>query len=165
MENIADKNIIFKPIGIIRSPFTVPIGMPIQPKAGEGISGRVEIFKAFEKGLQDLEGFSYIVLIYHLHKSKPSKLSVKPFLNEQQHGVFATRSPNRPNAIGFSIVRLREIKGNVLTIENVDILDGTPLLDIKPYIREFDSFDSGSSGWISDKTSQLPGKKSDDRFM
>jgi len=139
--------------------------MPIQPAAGQGIKGSVEVFKELIDGLKDLDGFSHIILIYHLHRSKGFKLSVKPFLDDQKHGVFATRAPNRPNAIGMSVVRLLEIKGNILTVENMDILDGTPLLDIKPYINKFDCFNTDSNGWISGKTGKLGSTKSDDRFM
>lgn len=156
--------ITFSPIGIIRSPFTEKAGMPIQSNAGKGIKGNVELFEEFKEGLMDLVGFSHIILIYHLHRSERFKLKVKPFLDEQERGVFATRAPNRPNAIGISVVKLLEINGNLLTIENIDILDGTPLLDIKPYIIEFDCFRTESNGWISNKMKRLNDLKSDNRF-
>jgi len=164
MDKILGTEITFSSIGVIKSPYTEKVGVPIQPAAGKGIKGTIEIFKEFKDGLKDLDGFSHIILIYYLHRSEKYKLLVKPFLDDQVRGVFATRAPNRPNAIGISVVRLLEIKGNLLTIENVDIMDGTPLLDIKPYIREFDCFETESNGWIIGKTDNLPFTKSDDRF-
>ena len=129
---------IFKPIGVIKTPFTEKDSMPIQTKGGLGIEGRVEVFNEYSEGLKDLEGFSHIILFYCFHKSQGFHLLVKPFLEEIEHGVFATRAPRRPNQIGISIVKLIDIKENILTIENVDILNETPLLDIKPYVPEID---------------------------
>jgi tRNA (adenine37-N6)-methyltransferase len=165
VNEITYKSIAFFPIGIIKSPFIEKVGMPIQPAAGKGIKGSVEVFEEFKDGLKDLDGFSHIILIYYLHRSEKYKLCVKPFLDDQERGVFATRAPNRPNAIGMSVVRLLEINGNQLTIENVDILDKTPLLDIKPYISAFDCFETESNGWISGKTINLTSIRSDDRFI
>ncbi|MCJ7734344.1 MAG: tRNA (N6-threonylcarbamoyladenosine(37)-N6)-methyltransferase TrmO, partial [Anaerolineales bacterium] len=111
------------------------------------------------------EGFSHLVLIYQFHKSKGFNLQTKPFLDNQKHGVFATRAPNRPNAIGFSVVKLLAVKGNILEIENVDILDGTPLLDIKPYVPDFDHPVSTQVGWLENQREKIKGKRSDDRFI
>ena len=112
--------------------------MPIQPTGAKGIQGTVEILPEFQAGLNDLEGFSHIILLYHLHRSEGFKLTVTPFLDDQPRGLFATRAPKRPNSIGLSVVKLVRQEENILHIENVDILDGTPLLDIKPYIPVFE---------------------------
>jgi tRNA (adenine37-N6)-methyltransferase len=132
------KEICYSPMGIIRSPFHEIQGMPIQSKGAQGIRGTVEMRPDLVSGLKDLEGFSHIILIYHFHRSRGFALYVKPFLDDYHHGVFATRAPNRPNPIGISVVRLINIDGHTLHIEDVDILDETPLLDIKPYAPEFD---------------------------
>ena len=159
------KDIIIQPIGSIQSPFHDLADMPIQPSAAEGIKGSIILDPALEDGLLDLEGFSHLVLIYQFHKSKGFNLQTKPFLDNQKHGVFATRAPNRPNAIGFSVVKLLAVKGNILEIENVDILDGTPLLDIKPYVPDFDHPVSTQVGWLENKREKIKGKRSDDRFI
>lgn len=156
--------IAFESIGLIRTPFTSLEGMPIQPKAATGIKGKVILDKAFESGLADLEGFSHIILIYYLHKSDGFELKVIPFLDTTPRGIFSTRAPKRPNAIGMSVVRLTSIEENTLFIENVDMLDGTPLLDIKPYVPEFDTHEADKRGWVGDKTKDLSKIKSDKRF-
>jgi tRNA (adenine37-N6)-methyltransferase len=115
-------------------------------------------------GLLDLSGFSHIYLIYHFHRSEGFKLKVTPFLDNQAHGVFATRAPMRPNQIGISVVKLLNVRGNILEIENVDILDGTPLLDIKPYIPAFDIHETEKCGWMENNTNTPGQVKSDDRF-
>ncbi|MCK4903649.1 MAG: tRNA (N6-threonylcarbamoyladenosine(37)-N6)-methyltransferase TrmO, partial [Candidatus Marinimicrobia bacterium] len=120
----------FKPIGIVHSPFKEAIGTPIQPKAAKGIEGTVEVFTEFADGLADLDGFSHIILICNFHLVQKPKLKVIPYMDDQQRGVFSTRAPNRPNPIGISVVRLNRIENNILYIQNVDIIDGTPLLDI-----------------------------------
>ena len=129
-------------IGIIHSPFKEPKGTPIQPRAAQGIDGTVEVFQEYTEGLKDIDGFSYVILVYHFHLSKESSLKVKPFMDDQTHGVFSTRAPNRPNPIGISVVQLVKIEGNILQVKDLDIVDGTPLLDIKPYIPEFDIRDA-----------------------
>ena len=131
-------DIKYDPIGIIPSPYNEIEGMPIQPCAATGVRGTIEINPEYAGGLKDLDGFSHIILIYHLHASKGFSLEVIPFLDDPPKGVFATRAPQRPNPIGLSIVKLIEVRGNILHIENVDILDNTPLLDIKPYVSQFD---------------------------
>ena len=152
------------PIGIIHTPHKMKEGMPIQSSGAEGIKGFIKLKKKYIKGLLDLGGFSHIYLIYHFHKSKGFELLVKPFLDDRLRGVFSTRAPQRPNSIGLSVVKLISIKDNILEIENVDMMDGTPLLDIKPYISEFDIHDIDKSGWINDKKGLLNEIKSDDRF-
>jgi tRNA-Thr(GGU) m(6)t(6)A37 methyltransferase TsaA len=159
------QEIIYKPIGIIMTPFQDPSGMPIQPSAAEGVKGSVIIYPEFEPGLADLDGFSHLVLLYHFHRAGKTHLKVKPFLDEEKRGVFATRAPRRPNGIGLSVVELLEIKGNLLEIQNVDILDGTPLLDIKPYVPNFDQVDEVRIGWLENARGKIRGKKSDDRFL
>jgi len=156
--------ISYRPIGVIHSPFTDIKGMPIQPTGASGIQGTVEVFPEFAEGLEDLEGFSHIILLYHFHRVQGTKLVVTPFMDSQPHGVFATRAPKRPNPIGLSIVRLLGIEQNILHIENVDILDGTPLLDIKPYVPEFDQPQASLVGWLGQAKGEVQSRKSDGRF-
>ncbi len=154
----------FVPIGIIHSPFTDTTGMPIQPSGARGIRGNVEILEEFKEGLGDTGGFSRLILIYAFHRCESRRLTVTPFLDTTPRGVFATRAPCRPNPIGFSIVRLIELKGATLVIEDVDILDGTPLLDLKPYVPAFDSYPDASSGWLEPVVHGVESARSDERF-
>lgn len=139
-------------IGIIHTKFKGDVRAPIQPYFNKDDRATVEIFSEFADGLADLEGFSHIYLIYYLDRAKEPKMKVVPYLDSEKHGVFATRSPNRPNPIGMSIVRLIAIDDNILTISGVDILDDTPLLDIKPYVDKFDNpvfrDEKISIGWL-----------------
>lgn len=153
-----------KPVGIIHTPFTEKEGMPIQPKGADGVNGTVELFEGFQAGLKDLEAFSHIILLYLFHRSEGFNLQVIPFLDTTSRGVFATRAPRRPNPIGISVVRLDRIDDVILHIGNVDILDGTPLLDIKPFVPEFDCPQEVRIGWIEDSRDDVSTKKSDDRF-
>ena len=155
----------YKTIGIIHSPHKEAKGTPIQSAVAAGIKGKIEVFPEYNEGLQDLDGFSHIFLLYHLHLIKEPSLKVKPFLDDQMRGVFATRSPKRPNSIGLSIVRLTKIEEATIYIEDVDILDGAPLLDIKPYIPEFDHRDVEKEGWVKNKLDMLPSAKDDGRFV
>lgn len=159
------EEIKYKPIGIIHSPFKKPEGVPIQSIVAKGISGKVEIFPEYVNGLKDLEGFSHIILIYHFHLSKKASLKVKPFMDKELRGVFSTRSPSRPNPIGISIVRLIKIEENILHIQDVDIIDETPLLDIKPYVPEFDVRKVNSIGWLEKNIHKLPVSKDNGRFV
>jgi tRNA (adenine37-N6)-methyltransferase len=154
----------YSPIGVIRTPFRSPEGTPIQPAAARGIVGRVEMIPVVVDGLKDLAGFSHIILIYHFHEAKPASLLPIPFLDSMERGMFATRSPARPNAIGISVVRLLGIEGNLLYLENVDIVDGTPLLDIKPYVPQFDGADDVKIGWVKDNIAKLGQIRDDGRF-
>lgn len=154
----------FKPIGIVHSPFKEAIGVPIQPKAAKGIKGTIEVFAEFADGLADLDGFSHIILIYHFHLAQNYKLKVIPYMDDQQRGVFATRAPSRPNPIGISVVRLNRIVNNILYIQDVDIIDGTPLLDIKPYVPDFDSVENIKIGWLEKRIHKLSTSKDDGRF-
>ena len=160
----AMKEIRYTPIGIIQSPFKTNAGMPIQPTGAKGIRGSIILDPDYLEGLKDLEGFSHLILIYHFHLSTDFRLSVIPFLDDNPRGVFATRAPKRPNPIGLSIVKLNRIKADMIYIENVDIIDGTPLLDIKPYVPAFDVFKNAKVGWLTDKEKAVPQKKSDARF-
>ena len=137
-----------KPIGVIHSPFVDQQNTPIQPSRSQAV-GQVEVFSAYAGGLQDLEAFSHIILLYVFHRSTGYTLQVKPFLDDHLHGLFATRYPRRPNPIGLSIVRLAGRQENLLDIEGVDVLDGTPLLDIKPYVPDFDIYPDVETGWYA----------------
>jgi len=159
-----EDQIIFRPIGFVRSPFKEPTKMPIQPDAAKGIEGTIDINPEFKNGLKDIDGFSHIILLYHFHLSKGFSLEVVPFLDDKLRGVFATRAPRRPNHIGLSIVRLVDVEECRLYVRNVDIVDGTPLLDIKPYVPEFDEQKAEKIGWLSDKIGKVRKIKSDDRF-
>ena len=153
-----------KPIGIIHSPFTEPKGMPIQPPGASGIQGTVEIFEEYRSALKDLDGFSHMILLYHFHCSQGFTPQVVPFMDTKPRGLFSTRAPRRPNAIGLSVVKLNRIEDGVLFIENVDILDGTPLLDIKPYVPEFDPRTEVRTGWLEQVKHKVSHHEADDRF-
>jgi tRNA-Thr(GGU) m(6)t(6)A37 methyltransferase TsaA len=159
------KKIIFTPIGIIHSPFKKPEGTPIQPSAARGIEGIVEVFPEYRKGLKDIEGFSHIILLYNFHRSKEYSLEVIPFMDRVPRGLFATRAPSRPNSIGLSVVRLEKVSVNKLHIKDVDIIDGTPLLDIKPFVEEFDRNDNLRKGWLEKNIGKLQHSSDDGRFI
>jgi tRNA (adenine37-N6)-methyltransferase len=135
-------------IGVIHSLFTEPSQAPIQSSRSTA-AGSVEVFPQFVAGLRDLDGFSHIFLLYLIGCPQGYNLHVKPFLDDQEHGIFATRYPCRPNPIGISIVHLLHVKGNRLDIEGIDMLDNTPLLDIKPYVPEFDNREDVRVGWYN----------------
>jgi len=157
-------SIQYYPIGLIHSPYTNIEGMPIQPSGALGVQGWVEVKPEFKPALEDLEGFSHLILLYHFHSVREMVLKTTPFLDTEKRGLFSTRAPKRPNPIGLSIVKLLNIEENILRIENVDILDETPLLDIKPYVPYFDHPDVERVGWLEEHKDQVWGKKSDDRF-
>ena len=156
--------ITYRPIGVIHSPFTDLKGMPIQPTGEASAPGSADVFPEFAEGLKDLEGFSHVILIYHLHGVRKAELTVTPFLGSEPHGIFATRAPTRPNAIGLSIVQLVKVERNILHLANLDILDGTPLLDIKPYVPDFDAPSEARVGWLEAARDRVKSAKSDDRF-
>ncbi|MDI6795001.1 MAG: tRNA (N6-threonylcarbamoyladenosine(37)-N6)-methyltransferase TrmO [bacterium] len=158
------REIRYTPIGIIHSPFKDIKGTPIQTSGAKGVRGSVEIEPEYCEGLKDIEGFSHIFLIYHFHLSHGYSLEVKPFLDENLRGVFATRAPRRPNPIGISIVRLLKVEGGTIQIEDVDIVDGTPLLDIKPYVPKFDIREPERTGWLSKRAGKADKMKADGRF-
>jgi len=152
----------YTPIGVVHSPFLERKGAPIQPSRSNGARGSVEVLPEFAEGLSDLDGFSHIILLCHLHRSTGWRLKVVPFLDTEPRGLFATRAPCRPNPIGLSVVNLLAVEGNVLSIENIDLLDGTPILDIKPYVGEFDDRTNVRTGWLA--TARRRRDLSDDRF-
>ncbi len=142
--------LILKPIGVIRSPYTTKEQTPIQPYFSQA-EGEIEVFQEYEEGLKDIEGFSHIVILYHFHQSQGYSLRVQPFLDKAFRGLFATRAPRRPNPIGLSVVTLLERRGNILRVGQIDTLDGTPLLDIKPYVPTFDQPQGVRIGWLTGK--------------
>ena len=144
-------DITLKPVGVIHSPFTEKTQTPIQPTRSQA-TGWVEVYPEYTDGLQDLEGQSHIFLLYAFHKSEGYALRVRPFLDDQEHGIFATRYPCRPNPLGLSVVRLVARRKNVLEIAGVDVLDGTPLLDIKPYVPDFDTPQDVRVGWYATRS-------------
>lgn len=160
--------IILKPIGRIHTAFHTQEEMPVQPCGGMEHIGEAVVDEVYQEGLQDLEGFSHIYLIYYFHKTKEEKLTVIPF-NDKSHsqrGVFATRTPVHPNRLGLSLVKVLEVKENKVIYQGVDILDGTPLIDIKPYIKNFDHIEGDvRSGWMQASLCEVKGKKSDCRFV
>jgi tRNA-Thr(GGU) m(6)t(6)A37 methyltransferase TsaA len=151
--------IVYKSIGIIHSSFSELEAMPIQPTSDASGPGTVEVFSPFDQGLKDLDGFSNIILIYHLHAVRDHALTVIPFMDSEPRGIFATRAPTRPNPIGLSVVRLKKVVGNILHVDVLDVLDGTPLLDLKPYVPEFDDRPGASIGWLEHAKGKVKGKK------
>jgi tRNA-Thr(GGU) m(6)t(6)A37 methyltransferase TsaA len=156
--------ITYKPIGVIRSEHVVADQTPIQTAYAKGCEGRAEIFPEFTEGLRDLDGFSHVYLIYHFHQAGSARLIVKPFLQDVERGVFATRAPCRPNAIGLSVVELVGREGNVLHLDGVDVLDGTPLLDIKPYTAKFDCIGTTRNGWQDEVDEETAGRRGRRRY-
>lgn len=151
-----------KTIGIIHSPFSQSDGAPIQPIFAKDYEGTVEVYKEYEEALPDLDGFERIWLLYWFDRASEFKSKVKPYMDERWHGLFATRAPSRPNPIGLSCVKLLSVKANILHVCDIDIMDGTPLLDIKPYVGKFDCFKVRRNGWLD--TVQKGNTKSDSRF-
>lgn len=159
------KSISFKPIGIIRSPFKNKKDMPIQPTGAKAAPGEIHIYPDYTAGIKDLDGFSHIILLYFFHKAENTSLTVIPYLDTSPRGVFATRSPARPNPIGLSIVEIIEIKNNIIYIKRIDVLDETPILDIKPYIPDVDSpTEPIRTGWLEHLSKNFSEKLSDNRF-
>lgn len=156
--------IVYQPIGIIHSDYKQKEGVPIQGALSKNSRGRVEVFPEYKDGLKDLEGFSHIILVYHFHLAKEYYLLSKPFLENEEHGIFAIRAPKRPNPIGISVVKLEKIVDNALYISEVDIIDGTPLLDIKPYVSRFDVRTNTRDGWLTKRLKHTKEHKSDDRY-
>jgi len=152
----------FRPIGTIHSPHTELSKIPVQPVFCTDIEGTVVLDEAYLAGLEGIEKFSHLYLFFWFHESKRTALRLKPYLSDEEQGIFATRAPYRPNKLGMSVVRLVKVEGNVLHVKDVDILDGTPLLDIKPYVKRFDVRDDVTSGWqdtVSDENASRRGKR------
>ena len=162
---MVNKMFEIKQIGIIRTPYTELTNMPIQPNGAKGITSEIHINKKYIEGLTDLIGFSHIFLLYILDKATIEKTKVVPFMDTVERGIFATRSPLRPNHIGLSVVKIVSITGNKVVVSGADMLDGTPLIDIKPYIKNVDSIDDAVSGWIKLTKTQIGNKRSDNRFI
>jgi tRNA-Thr(GGU) m(6)t(6)A37 methyltransferase TsaA len=156
--------IILRPIGVIRTPYQDLEGMPIQPGGAHSVEGQVVVDRAYEEGLSDVDGFSHLILIYHFHHCKGFKLTVTPFLDHHQRGLFATRAPRRPNPVGISVVALLGRNENLLRVSHIDVVDGTPLIDIKPFVPAFDAPDVTSIGWLKNKAEQSATVRSDKRF-
>lgn len=157
--------VTYNPIGgIVYSPFKKPEGTPVQSVATKDTFATIEIFPEYTEGLKDLDGFSHIYVLFHLHLAKSKSLLVIPFLDNVQHGIFATRAPGRPNSIGISVLCLEKITGNILHEKNIDILDGSPVLDIKPYIPLFDVFKTVKIGWFDKIKRKIEVQKDDGRF-
>ena len=153
-------------IGVIHTPHTQAKGTPIQPRFAEGIEGTVEVFDDYADGLKDLDGFERIWLIYHFDRAGDVRLRVTPYMDTVERGLFATRAPCRPNPIGISCARLLAVEGRILRVADVDILDGTPLLDIKPYAGRFDQWDVRRCGWLDHihPEDESPSTRADERF-
>jgi len=158
------EKIEYRPIGFIKTPFIQGKGAPIQPRRSGGAKGQIEMRPDLVEALSDLDGFSHIILIFHFHLSTGYKLKVVPYMDTAERGVFATRAPRRPNQIGLSVVRLEKIEGNVLHVADVDMLDGTPLLDIKPYVPHFDTEPDIRIGWLEGKSHHARQTRDDGRF-
>jgi tRNA-Thr(GGU) m(6)t(6)A37 methyltransferase TsaA len=163
-DDLGGEELLVRPIGYLRTPFADPTGMPIQPAGAKGVRGTLEVLPEFCGGLADLEGFSRIILLYRFHRSRGYSLRVVPFLDDCERGVFATRAPRRPNPIGLSVVRLVAIEGCRLEVEDVDVLDGTPVLDIKPYVSSFDAYPDERCGWFDDCGRDVRDARADRRF-
>jgi tRNA (adenine37-N6)-methyltransferase len=156
--------ITYTSIGTIHSPHANVENVPIQPAAAKGIKAYITLNPEYKDGLKDLEGFSHLILLYHFHLVKGFDLEVVPFMDDKAHGIFATRSPKRPNSIGISIVELNSIQDTIIHIENVDIVDGTPLIDIKPFFP-YDNQANAKFGWLDTKNIAIENFKSDKRFV
>lgn len=157
--------ISYNPIGYFKTPFTEIKGMPIQPVGATGVEGSIEVLPEYRDGLKDLEGFSHVFVLYHLHEIEGYDLTVKPFLDNERHGIFATRSPKRPNPIGLSVMRLKGVTDNSVLLEGIDVLDRTPVIDIKPYVADFDCCDADRFGWFEGgKSAKAKHHRSDERF-
>lgn len=161
---MAVEPIALHPIGVVRSAFIHPADTPIQAAGATGAKGSIEIHPEYAAGLADLAGFSHVIVIYHFHRMTKPQLTVVPFLDTDTHGVFATRAPARPNAIGLSVLRLLEVDGTRLQVEDLDMLDGTPVLDLKPFVPQFDHREGVRIGWFEGKLGALQGRKADERF-
>jgi len=156
--------VVYRPIGVVHSPFRAPQDVPIQSAAAKEVNGYVEVAEEYVEGLRDVEGFSHLILVYHCHLAQEYSLLVKPFMDDELHGVFSTRAPSRPNPVGVSVVRLTKKEKNILHIQDVDIIDGTPLLDIKPFVPDFDQRKAEKIGWLTGKIGKMHSSRDDGRF-
>ena len=155
----------YEPIGEIRTPFETPEGMPIQPAGETSARGTVVVDPAYEAGLADLDGFSHCILLYHFHASDDDySLRPTPFLDDTARGLFATRAPQRPTPVGLSVVGIESVDGRELTVSGIDVVDGTPLLDIKPFVPQFDVPAETAAGWVDATDTGVESTAADDRF-
>jgi tRNA-Thr(GGU) m(6)t(6)A37 methyltransferase TsaA len=157
--------ITYSPIGHCITPHKELTGMPIQPVGARGVKGCIQVLPQYAEGLKDLEGFSHVFVLYHLHRVEGYDLMVKPFLDNDLHGIFATRSPRRPNPMGLSVLRITGVHGNLVRVEDVDMLDGTPVIDIKPFVADFDLRGADRFGWFEGRSDNATTMRSDDRFV
>ena len=156
----------YEPIGVIHTPFEDPAGMPIQPTGAEATVGTIDLEPAYDAGLDDLDGFSHCILLYHFHASDDSvSMQVEPFLDDTDRGLFATRAPQRPNGIGLSVVAIETISDGTMTVRGIDVVDGTPLLDIKPLVADFDVPTEIEQGWLTEAGGNVQSQRADDRFL
>ncbi|MGM0447477.1 MAG: tRNA (N6-threonylcarbamoyladenosine(37)-N6)-methyltransferase TrmO [Methanobacteriota archaeon] len=156
----------YEPIGVVRTPFESPEGMPIQPAGADTVAGTVEVKQSYVDGLQDLNGFSHCILLYHFHAAADTaSLRVEPFLDEEKRGVFATRAPQRPNRIGLSVVEIESVTGSEVAVRGIDVVDETPLLDIKPFVPDFDVPEDVDTGWLDASKSTIKSEQADERFL
>ncbi|MFW6385221.1 MAG: tRNA (N6-threonylcarbamoyladenosine(37)-N6)-methyltransferase TrmO [Halodesulfurarchaeum sp.] len=158
------EEICYSPIGTIHSPFDDEEGMPIQGGFSEA-SGRIEIDEEYADGLADLDGFSHVIVLYHFHRSEGYELRPRPYMDDSRRGVFATRAPRRPNSIGLSVVELDGISETTVSVEGIDVLDGTPVLDLKPFVPEFNGVDEARIGWLEETIENEKRRRADDRFL
>jgi tRNA-Thr(GGU) m(6)t(6)A37 methyltransferase TsaA len=157
-------DVTYRPIGVVRSPFTEIPGMPLQPPAAPDVEGRIELEPEYAAGLLDLDGFSHVWVLAHLHRAAAVDLQIVPFLDTERRGVFATRSPGRPNPIGVSVLRVLAVQGSTIHVAGVDLLDGTPVLDVKPYVPQFDHVAADRIGWFEGKVAGVKDVRADPRF-
>lgn len=160
-----DTDITYHPIGVVESPHRRPEGMPIQPAGARGFRGSLRLRPEFAAALADLDGFSHVIVLYHFHQAGPFQPKVTPFLDRQPRGLFATRAPRRPNPIGLSVLRIVGIEGALIEVEDIDILDGTPVLDVKPYVPAFDAPADVRTGWMEQNAQRAESMRADDRFV
>jgi tRNA-Thr(GGU) m(6)t(6)A37 methyltransferase TsaA len=156
--------VTYTPIGNVRSPFAEIAGMPLQAVSALDVEARIEIHPEYAAGLRDLDGFSHLHVLWHLHRASSGELELIPFLDVEVRGVFATRAPGRPNRIGLSVARLVGIEGATLHVSRIDLLDGTPVLDLKPYVPEFDAVQAERIGWFEGKAAHVHSVRADGRF-
>lgn len=163
---MSENQFIYEPIGVIRTPFESPDGMPIQPVGDAAAEGIIDLREACADGLKDLDGFTHCILLYHFHASgDAASLEVEPFLDDEQRGVFATRAPQRPNPIGLSVVEIESVIDDTVTVNGIDVVDQTPLLDIKPFVPDFDVPSDADTGWLTASESMIESKQADGRFL
>jgi len=163
---VSEDQFTYESIGVIRTPFESPDGMPIQPVGDAAVEGVVELKEAYVDGVKDLDGFTHCILLYHFHASGDgAPLEVEPFLDDEPRGVFATRAPQRPNPIGLSVVEIKSVTDGNVIINDIDVVDRTPLLDIKPFVPDFDVPNNVDTGWLNASNSTIQSKRADERFL